>query len=1319
LAIATVDLGVLLHALVANPAPHSAPLTPLQQGMLLSGRRTSYRGFNVLQHLIRCEESIDPARLGAAFAHAAACHAAMRLQFRFEGVDVPRQHVGNIESPAVAVLDWSADPHGAEAQFLLHDRQTGFVLDDGPLWRITCAHLGSSSVVCFTHHHLLLDGRSFAAVLQTAFAHYDGNPAPINDDGNTWLRFCEDIASADHRGAIAHGVADLAGKATATPLPKLLTGKQTSTSPQEVLHHLDAAMTQRLVDLAKASSSTVGSVVEAAWGLCLARHANESDVVFGSIRAGRTEAVRDAVGMFINTIPVRVVIDEQQTVSAWLAGLRQQELARRPFVHAPLGEVLLAAGASGSLLSSVFMFDTATLDDRLKALSPSFAHRHVNYREHPDSDLVMTAFGGERLLLRLLFDEKKFSTTGAQRLVMRFAHLLDQLRPTTLVRDIGVLDEAERRHWLVTVNDVDHDYVPTLLQAPFETTVDRLGPRADKAVALVTAHSTMSYGALEAAANRVAHALIAAGVLPGDRVGVLLPREPSLVVSLLAVLKAGACYVPMDTEHPLERQSFVVSDTECRLVLTHAALSSRLPSDCRTLDPNEHITGDAPSHRPSITTTPRDLCYLIFTSGSTGKPKGVMLSHGAVVNTIEWVNRTMKVTADDRLLFVTSPCFDLSVYDIFGVLGAGGQVRIACADELATPERLVDVLVNGGITIWDSAPAALARIMPLLTAPPTPTLRVVMMSGDWIPIGLPDSLRQVFGARLEVHSLGGATEAAIWSNHFRIDAVDPSSPSIPYGRPIANCHYHVLDELLRPLPPGVAGDLYIGGTCLADGYWHRPELSAERFVDDPFGRGGKLYKTGDLARYYLVSDDHLLHGQLEFLGRSDFQVKIRGYRVELGEVEQGLLQQPNVRAVVCAAIADASGQKSIAAYVVPVRGAQLDTVVIKRAITMALPDYMVPSFIIVLDELPLSSNGKVDRKALPPPGAVATVGQAPRTTMEKTVAAVFCDVLQRPQVSVDESFFDLGGHSLLATVLVARLERAVGRRVPVSLLFDARTVESLAVRLAQPEDTMMSPLLHLGGRSGRPIIFLPGVGGHVFTFMPIVASLAQHARCFGLRTLGTEASETAKHRIDELVDVYLDLIDRQGLRDPLFAGYSFGGYVAYELALRLQQRGQTPGLVIFDTLAPGYPKRLPLHQRLWLHLKNLLAEQDKLGYLRDRVGNIVRRWTGAPTAAPEFGLAPEAQQQLQAVVMASMMAQQSYRPSGRLRTSLSLVRASEVFSWPATKFDDPAHGWGAFVEGPIDITTVPGNHLHLFEGDNPALISQLLSSLLAKDATKG
>ena len=542
-------------------------------------------------------------------------------------------------------------------------------------------------------------------------------------------------------------------------------------------------------------------------------------------------------------------------------------------------------------------------------------------------------------------------------------------------------------------------------------------------------------------------------------------RELQLHPAQLAEVVAGLEVVDVD----IRPRTGFDNELACRYdaVLT-VGRSRPAPRRLRTAAALEALPGDNTDGGAG----PEDLAYVIFTSGSTGTPKGVMVRHRPVVNLIDWVNTTFSIGPADRLLLVTSFCFDLSVYDVFGILAAGASVRVVSDADLAEPRRLLAVMCSEGITFWDSAPAALHQVMQFADAEraglPPDALRLVFLSGDWIPLALPDHVRRHFPGATVV-GLGGATEAAIWSNFYVIGEVDPAWASIPYGRPIQNARYYILDEDLSHSPIGVAGDLYIGGECLASGYAGDPELTEGKFLADPFSPvpGARLYRTGDRARYWA-------DGNIEFLGRLDSQVKIRGFRVELGEVEAALSRHPAVEIAVVVAQPGPSGDLQLDAYVLPAGAGAPDIHELRGHLAGIVPDHMVPQTFTVLSALPLSPTGKLDRKGLPKPSPAHGPGPAgapaaPADRLEATILGIWSDVLGVPGIGVEDNFFDLGGHSLAAARVVARLSELESVPLPLRTVFDHPTVRDLAAAVRRNVDR---PIAVLADRSAVPMSVL-------------------------------------------------------------------------------------------------------------------------------------------------------------------------------------------------------------------------------------------------------
>jgi amino acid adenylation domain-containing protein len=1045
----------------------------------------------------------------------------------------------------------------------------------------------------------------------------------------------------------------------------------------------------------------MGAVAQAAFAFVLQRLTGDDDVLFGVTRSLRRSALdgeaENMMGLFINTLPVRVKLDQQQTIAELLATIREQSRRLRAHDHTPLVEV---QGQSDmprgtALFDSLLMYDNRELNRTLRAMDPRWNDRECRVHEQPGMPLTVIVMDDEVLEVQLVYDRRRFRDPVIERIAEYLITALTALPDTKNVADLDIVPAEERQRVLFGWNDTARPFPDQLcIHQLFEQRVDS----QPDAPALEMQGERMTFAELDREANRIANTLRARGAKPGQYVGICLSRGPSLVAALLGAAKASVPYVPLDPDYPRERLEFMLQDVAAPLVLTERQHAPLFSCPLVVLDAGD-LEG-APDTRLPVESKPTDPCYAIFTSGSTGKPKGVVLTHRAVVNTLDWVSRTFEVGPGDRLLFVTSPCFDLSVYDTFGALGAGATVVVASSERMRDPQALADAIVSERITIWDSAPAALQRLTTFFPENGGDRLRLVMLSGDWIPLTLPDAVRTSF-PKARVMSLGGATEAAIWSNWYPVGVLDPRWTSVPYGRPIQNAHYHVLDKRLRPTPVGVQGDLYIGGTCLAEGYLNRPELTAERFIADPFRPGGRLYMTGDLARYF---DD----GELEFLGRADFQVKIRGFRVELGEVEIAINALPGVKEALCSAYNDASGQKSLVAYVVAKPGATLDEEEIKKSARSVLPDFMVPSQVMVLDAMPISANGKVDRKALPSPTQRAATSQyvAPRTASESKMAEIWQDLLQRKQVGVTDNFFALGGQSLLAVMLVSRVEKEFGIRLPLSRVLEKPTIEELVGSLGQPSNVGRH-LVTLNATGSRPpIVLISGIGGYGFIFQGLAKALGPDQPVHVLHAVGAEdALEGTDHSIEEVASIYEPQVAAVCPSGPIIlGGYSFGILVALELALRLERSGrEVPLLISFDGFAPGFPRMLPLTGRLRAHLQQFARRgpSARVEYVRERFVRLKQKISGRMDLifAPPDVLDDETDKRLRDVANGLWAARDRYTPATLAKSDVLLLKASIPFDWSGS-WTDRLYGWRLFVKGRIECATIPGAHLEMFKPVN-------------------
>jgi amino acid adenylation domain-containing protein/non-ribosomal peptide synthase protein (TIGR01720 family) len=1004
--------------------------------------------------------------------------------------DAPVQRIAVFAPVALPVCDLSAlaaplrEAHGQRLAAL--EVRRPFALEADPLLRVLLIRLDPTHhLAVLTMHHIASDGWSMGILVREVATLYEAfaqrRPSPLPElaiqyaDFAVWQRaWMQGPAMESHLSYWQQHLGDpslVLELPTDRPRPPFQ-----GTRGEVVGFELPRELALALNALGRREGATLFMVFAAAFQALLARYSGQREVRIGTSAACRDRVeIEDLIGFFVNTLVLRAELPADGDFRRLLAATRASVLEAcahqdlpferlvnalqpdRAMNHAPLFQALFAMQKNAPQPVALSGLDVEPL-----GIATGTAKFDLTL------EILEAAVG---LTGTLEFNTDLFDRATAMRLAAHLQRLCACVaaEPEQRLWQLDLLSREERFQVLVEWNDTAAGYAAeTLVHQLFEAQVKR----APDAAAVVMGGEQMSYGELNRRSNLLAHRLIALGVGPGARVAVFLTRSPALLVAVLGTLKAGAAYVPIPGSFPRARRQWVLDTLRSRWLLTDGA---RL-ADCAELawDSPElgHLiclgrpgavaprlrrhqrlwTADEPGlpdHDPPARAEAADLAYVIFTSGSTGTPKGVEVQHRPVVNLIAWVNHAFALTAVDRVLFVTSLSFDLSVYDVFGVLAAGGSIQVATEADLADPERLYLRLCQEPITLWDSAPAALQQLAPYMVeravAARQARLRLVLLSGDWIPVGLPGMVQAAF-PRVQIVALGGATEAVVWSNFHRVIEVAAHWVSIPYGRPIQNAAYHVLDGELAPCPIGVAGDLYIGGDCLAAGYAAEPALTAEKFIPDPRGRrGGRLYRTGDRARYWST-------GQLEFLGRRDRQVKIRGFRIELGEIETHLAQHPGVQAAAAVVLEDRPGQRRLVAYMVPRRQPAPAIANIIEFLAARLPDYMLPGAIVSLGALPLTPNGKLDAAALPTPDGSGEERRpyiAPRTPAEKVLAGIWAELLGVERVGIHDRFLELGGDSILSIQVVARARRA-GLDINPRQLYEQQTIAALLALAAPP-----------------------------------------------------------------------------------------------------------------------------------------------------------------------------------------------------------------------------------------------------------------------------
>lgn len=974
------------------------------------------------------------------------------VKFVLKEIDLPLEH-----------HDFSGVPDGEQHTLiretlrkdLLHRHDFNGCL----LWRMKFYRTASNKYfVIWNFHHAMLDGWSqnqFYSELSQLLSHgYSALPVLKH----TYKDYCAISLGKKGNARIAEFWRKYLEGYTRCKLPFNYSGKRKRSGfgMIRISRTINPEIAERLEQASQRHSFSVKA-------LCLAAHlhlmhiiCNEKDVVTGIVTHERPplEDGDKILGCFLNTIPIRMDFSNIPDGVTLATGV-QKYLNEVKEYEVHLTEIARSIGEKSS--SSNPIFDTIF----------NYTEFH-NIQEWKENDV---------LALEDLRDDSKFKDLRGTTMTNTFYDLeVDKTHALTasIKYSPSYFDREDIEYGLDMYEKI-LDHLASSIKAPlssyqllsgqdqhkliheFNNTItpysshlllhqlfERQAGLHPDSPAVIQDDRVLTYQELNIRSNQLAHYLLSMDVSQGDAVGLLCARNVQMMVGLLAVLKAGCSYVPVEPDYPVERREYILKNSGVKMVLSDQALPETFDGAFRSVS----LTQDYSTYsdkNPEVVTGSRDLAYTIYTSGSTGQPKGVMIEHHAAVNLVEWVNHTFHVGRADRLLFVTSVCFDLSVYDIFGVLSAGGAIVIARAEQVQDPVILWDLLKRYKITFWDSVPTTMNYLITELEQSATQEIqsemRMVFLSGDWIPSNLPDRLKKFF-PQTAVTSLGGATEGTVWSNFYPIETSTSEWVSIPYGRPIQNNFFYILDEHGRMVPRGVAGELYIGGVGVARGYAGDTEKTALSFKPDPFHQelGGMMYRTGDLGRM-------LPDWNMEFLGRKDHQVKIRGFRVELGEIENILIKHPSIKEAVVDAREDGRGQKFLCAYVVIHGNVNGDVQQLKEFLRGELPAYMVPSYFTILEKIPLTANGKVNRKALITPINEARASrpyQAPAPGLEQQIADLWSEILSIPDIGATDDVLALGAHSLHIGSFVNRLQKISGKRIGIGDVFNQPTVCGLS-----------------------------------------------------------------------------------------------------------------------------------------------------------------------------------------------------------------------------------------------------------------------------------
>jgi amino acid adenylation domain-containing protein len=1013
----------------------------------------------------RIQSDVDAPALERALDALAQRHPALRSTCRIaDGTPVQLVHA----RPAVpfTVMDATAWTDDDIRNAAVSASQQPFDLERGPVWRATFFTRPHDHVLALAFHHIVYDdwsGQLIAAELPALYSTQLGRvtgslPKPRAEFAD-YLRWQREVLEGPQGEQLwSYWQKALAGELPVLNLPTTRPRPAAQTfNGSSFMFSIDDELARGIQALARDHRTTPYVVALAAFGVLLHRLSGQDDILIGTPTAGRSRPeFADVVGYFVNPVVLRADLSGDPSFAQFLARAQNDVLGAMQHADFPFALLVERLQPDRDPARSP-LFQVAFIWDRLLAREPNEESTDsaaalrldgfVGGQQGANFDLDLTLFHDGRSL----FGSWKFNTDLYDADTVRAFHEHFETLLAGIIADssqrisaIPLLTESERRRLVIEWNATD----VRRTEATLHEKVEEQAARTPEATALAFGDSTLTYRALDARANQLARYLRARGVTSETRVGICMERSIEMVVALLATLKAGGAYVPLDPSYPAERLSFMLEDAEVAVLLAqhrtaHALRGGRAEVVIETIETLAPTLDALPTEPLPRSAGPDQLAYVIFTSGSTGRPKGAMNTHRGVVNRLMWMHEQYGCDASDRVLQKTPFSFDVSVWEFFWPLISGATLVIAPPESHRDPLAVAGLIERHGITTIHFVPPMLQAFVDALAPGRCGSLRRVFCSGEALTVAQQRGFFDKSG--IELHNLYGPTEAAVDVTFWR--CCDEGDRAVPIGRPVANTQTYILDRRLEPVPVGVEGELFLGGVQVGRGYLNRPAMTADRFVPDPFSRTGgtRLYRTGDRARYRT-------DGAIEFLGRFDEQVKIRGFRIELGEIEACLSRHAAVGHCAVVARTGPAGDRRLVAYVVPAPNRRGDADELRAWVGQSLPDYMTPSAFVFLDALPLSPNGKLDRRALPEPRTPETPASkfvAPRTATESALAAIWVDVLGVPQVGVHDGFFELGGHSLLATKVLARLRQALDVELPLRAFFERPTVEGLAVAIAQ------------------------------------------------------------------------------------------------------------------------------------------------------------------------------------------------------------------------------------------------------------------------------
>ena len=1213
-------------------------------------------------------------------------------------------------------------------------------LKRGPLLRALVLWLKDDRYdLFFNIHQLILDGvTAYRGLFRELVALYEafssGMPSPLPEPAIQYADY-----AVWHRDWVQNGKEvprqmEYWEKKLAGDLPLLQWPNDRSRPPVQTFRGkvkslmMSQSFTQELKRFSQREGVTLYVALLAGFVVLMNRYTGQEDVIVGTVSANRKRRETETIlGYFLNPLPLRTDVSADPDFRELLSRVRQVASGALSNDDVPIEHLVKRFQKVRDLSRNPLFQTVVSLEPVMPSVGPGW-----------NMVLGTTPTGASKLDLYINFDERPEGLTATitynpdlfedetiTRLVGHWQTVLAGAvaNPNQRISELPLLTEAERRELLVEWNATKRSYPQRCIHHLFEEQAARM----PEAVAIDFAGRQLSYNDLNQRANRLAHYLRGVGIGLEALVGVYLERSFDTAVALLGVLKAGAAFVPIDAAYPQSRVSFMLQDAKAAVVLTHARLAEGLPKDSLKvvrLDADWPAIGRESSENPGDTLTPDNTAYAIYTSGSTGNPKGVLGTHRGAINRFSWMWDAYPFEADEVSCQKTSLGFVDSIWEIFGPLLHGVKTVIVPDDVLKNPPALIECLAAQKVTRLVLVPSLLRAILETCPDPQhrLPLLKYWICSGEALSLELAQKFAESMpGATLL--NLYGSSEIAADSTFYRVERNDALA-CVPIGRPIANTQIYILDRNLQPVPVRVAGDLYVGGDGLARGYLDRADLTADKFIPDPFSRNPKarLYKTGDLARY-------LPDGNIEYLGRTDSQVKMRGFRIELGEIESALRECPDVKQAVVVAREDETGTRQLVAYIVPSQALALKTKDFRNALKQRLPEYMVPSAFVSLDSLPLLPNGKIDQRALPAIGQADREREsellAPRNDLEIELVAIWKEVLGVQEISIRHDFFEMGGHSLLIPVMLARIERTLGKKLSPAAIFQAPTIEQQAalLRTQTAQLAQVMPIQPMGSRA--PFFCVCLAAGPLLRDLALKLGNEQPFVGLGFDPSALGQLATPYTLEDIAAHLVRAVREHQPEGPYLLGGFCLNGLIAFEMARQLTAEGERVALLaLFEALNPAHSNSFSQRSQLATlmgrfsfgllkkHLRSLLGldPAEAKDYLRSRFTDIkrdVRNLFWCTYVNVRRRLLGERLPHLQQILYVSA---KSYHPVPYPGPT-AFYRCTDRRANASSELE---RGWSNLLVGDFELHVLEGDHLGILMGESLHVLASKLTTSLAE-----